>query len=181
MKKPAHILLHVCCAPCATACLERLAAAGHRVTLFFANANIDPVEEHRKRLQEVFRLGKLFNTPLELDEDDHDRWRQRMTGFENEPERGARCRRCFAYSLGRAQAAAEALDIPAFTTTLSVSPHKSSPLLFEVGDAFPRFAPWDFKKQDGFRRSLQLSRHYGLYRQNYCGCEFSRRKTSGPG
>jgi predicted adenine nucleotide alpha hydrolase (AANH) superfamily ATPase len=169
------ILLHVCCAPCATSCLERLTGAGKKVTLFFANSNIAPAAEYYKRLSEVFRLSRLCNVPLEVDDYDHDTWRQWVTGLENEPEKGARCRRCFTFSLSRTQAAAAALGLPAFTTTLTVSPHKPSLLLFDVGRGFPRFVPWDFKKKDGFRRSLQLSRHFGLYRQSFCGCEFSQR------
>lgn len=181
MNETKRILLHVCCAPCATSCLERLAANGNRITLFFANGNIAPATEYHKRLQEVFRLGKLFNVPLEVDDYDHNAWLQWIAGLENEAEQGPRCRRCFAYSFSRAQSAAEALGLPAFTTTLTVSPHKPSPLLFDVGKDFPRFTPWDFKKKDGFRRSLQLSRHYALYRQNFCGCEFSRRDKRGKG
>ncbi|NLC70375.1 MAG: epoxyqueuosine reductase QueH [Desulfuromonadaceae bacterium] len=169
-----RILLHVCCAPCATSCLERLAAAKKRVTLFFANSNIAPAEEYYKRLQEVFRLSKLFSTPLEVDDYDHDAWLRSIAGLENEPEKGARCRRCFGFSFARTQNAAESLGLPAFTTTLTVSPHKSSSVLFEIGKDFPRFTPCDFKKKEGFRRSLQLSRHFALYRQNFCGCEFSR-------
>jgi len=174
MNDPDRILLHACCAPCATSCLERLAANGKTATLFFANANIAPFGEYQKRLQEVFRLSQLYNVALEVDEYDHDAWLHCIAGLEKEPEKGARCRRCFAYSFSRSQKAAEALGIPAFTSTLTVSPHKSSAVLFDVGVNFSRFTRWDFKKKDGFRRSLILSRHYDLYRQNYCGCEFSR-------
>ena len=169
------IVLHVCCAPCASACLERLALEGFRAVLFFSNANIAPRAERDHRLHEVFRLAKLSNSRLEVDDIEHETWLEHVAGLENAPEGGERCQRCFAFNLERTRRLAEDLGLP-FTTSLTVSPHKSSAQIFEAGGVFPGFQPWNFKKRDGFKRSLELSRHYGFYRQNYCGCEFSRRE-----
>lgn len=172
------VLLHTCCGPCATACIERL-AAGREVVLFFSNSNIAPEDEYLKRLEEAKRLAGMLGLELLEDSYDHQAWLEHVRGLEDEPERGRRCPRCFEFSLARTAARAELIGIPAFTTTLSVSRHKSSPVIFSVGSAFERFEPIDFKKKGGWDRSLELGRHYGLYRQSYCGCEFSRRASKG--
>jgi len=95
--------------------------------------------------------------------------------LENEPEKGARCAKCFEYNLRHTAEIADRYGYDAFCTTLTLSPHKVSRIIFEIGGQFPKFKPIDFKKKDGFLRSIQLSKEYGLYRQNYCGCEFSIR------
>lgn len=168
-----RLLLHCCCAVCASGCIERLLNAGEKVTLFFANSNIAPEPEYRKRLEAMERLAEI--TGLELLEDcyDHPAWLEAVSGLEKEPERGARCPVCFRFSLERTARKAAELGIRRFTTTLTVSPLKNSRTIFEVGSAFPGFEPMDFKKKDGYLRSNILSREYGLYRQKYCGCEFS--------
>lgn len=173
MNRP-RLLLHVCCAPCATAPVERV-KQDHDVTLFFSNSNIRPPSEYDKRLLETRKLARLTDLRLVADAYRHDAWQEAVRGCEEEPEGGERCRRCFRFSLARAARYAEAHDFDAFSTTLTVSPHKSSRLLIEIGSGLPLFLPLDFKKQDGFKQSLELSRKYGLYRQDYCGCEFSQR------
>jgi predicted adenine nucleotide alpha hydrolase (AANH) superfamily ATPase len=173
-----NVLLHTCCAPCASHCVLTLQELGHDVTLFFANANIAPRDEFLKRLEAVHLLSDRLKVPVLLDAPDHADWLDRVArGFEGAPEKGLRCERCFRYSLSRTHAAMLARRFDRFTTTLSVSPHKHSPTLFKIGRELDadRFLPVDFKKQDGFKRSLRLAAEFALYRQTYCGCEFSAR------
>lgn len=173
-----NILLHTCCAPCASHCVLALRALGHGVTLFFSNANIAPHEEYLKRLDAVRLLAERWDVPLLSDEPDHSEWlREVARGFETEPEKGARCARCFRYSLAKTQAAMVKGGFDAFTTSLTVSPHKHTPTLFEAGRVLDaeRFLALDFKKNNGFQDSLRLSAELGLYRQSTCGCEFSAR------
>ena len=171
------LLLHICCAPCGGGCVGRpeMIVPGRRVKLFFSNSNLDTEEEFERRLHEVRRLAEHFGLELAVDPYDHAAWRAAVAGFENEPEGGARCRRCFEYSLGRAAERAEKEGC-GFATTLTVSPRKSSKVLFEVGARWPDFEPVDFKKKDGYLRGVRFAAAQGYYRQNYCGCEFSRRR-----
>jgi len=172
------LLLHTCCAPCASHCVLALQDLGYEVTLFYSNANIAPHDEFLKRLESVHTLAKRLNVPVLTDEPDHAEWlEQAAKGFEREPEKGARCERCFRYSLSRTCAAMQKHGFDLFTTSLSVSPHKHTPSIFKVGRELDpkRFLAINFKKDDGFKHSLQLAAEYGLYRQNYCGCEFSVR------
>jgi predicted adenine nucleotide alpha hydrolase (AANH) superfamily ATPase len=144
------------------------------VTLFFSNCNIYPAGEYARRLEEVRKLSRLADCPLVVDEYDHGAWLAAVAGLEDEPERGARCRVCFEFSLGRAAVFAREHGFDALTTSLTISPHKVSATIFEIGQRVAdEFLCIDFKKKDGFRRSLELSRAYGMYRQDYCGCEFS--------
>ena len=176
MHKSKTMLLHTCCAPCATSPVERLISQGFKVILFFSNSNIHPLAEYEKRLASVRKLARDLSLELIEDAYEHAKWLEHIKGLENEPERGLRCRKCFEFNLRRTASMAETLSCPAFTTTLTLSRHKPSRVIFEIGSAFPGFSPIDFKKQDGYTRSVQLSKKYGLYRQVYCGCEFSMRK-----
>ena len=177
------VLLHSCCGPCASACVPRLKALGHEVTMLFANSNIDTREEFEKRLAEARKVAEAEGVALAALPYDHDAWlREVAAGFENEPEKGKRCERCFRYNLALAADYAARNRIPAFTTSLTVSPHKISELVFAAGEAAnndsTRFLAENFKKNDGFKRSLQRSAELGLYRQSYCGCEFSKPKST---
>jgi len=172
-----NVLLHICCAPCATHCVSALNARGHAVTLFFSNANIAPAAEYERRLDAVRTLAGRWALPLVVEETCHADWLADVAaGFEAEPERGLRCARCFRYSLARASRARVEQGLDVFTTSLTVSPHKPSPLLFEIGRSVggERFLAMDFKAGDGFKDSVRLAAEMGLYRQGYCGCEFSR-------
>ena len=170
------VLLHSCCGPCASACVPRLKEGGHEVAMFFSNSNIDTREEFEKRMGEARRLASSEGVELVEDEYDHGRWLSEVAdGFEHEPERGRRCERCYRYNLARTAAYAAANGFDAFTTSLTVSPHKPSARIFAASDD-PRFLREDFKKRDGFKLSLQRSSALGLYRQQYCGCEFSKRQ-----
>ena len=176
-----NVLLHTCCAPCATHCIEVLRALGHKPTLFFSNANIAPESEFYRRAQEVTRLANIANVPLIIDTPDHNEWLMRVAaGLEAEPERGPRCARCFQYALRRSHRQMRASGLDAFTTTLTVSPHKLSHLIAGIGKEISEseYLDLNFKKQDGFKRSLELSQEHDLYRQSYCGCEFSMRHLS---
>jgi hypothetical protein len=173
MDKDKKILLHVCCAPCATACIEKLLAEGREPALYFSNSNIDSEAEFEKRLTYVKKLAAIFQLGLETDAYWHDGWLEHISGLENEPEKGLRCAKCFSWSLGRTAEKAAEMGINSFTTTLTVSPHKVSEMIFESGKPYPGFEPWNFKKDNGFQRSLELSHTFDLYRQKYCGCEFS--------
>jgi hypothetical protein len=142
--------------------------------MLFANSNIDTLEEFDKRLAEAKRLAAAEGVAIEALPYDHDEWlREVAAGFEAEPEKGERCRRCFRYNLAKAARHAEANGFDLFTTSLTVSPHKVSEMVFAASDD-PRFLKENFKKHDGFKRSLARSAELGLYRQSYCGCEFSR-------
>ena len=164
------LLLHICCAPCGSGCLPRL--TDRRVTLFYSNSNIVTREEYEKRLEWVRFLAETHQVPLLVDPYDHEDWLRTIRTLENAasfPERGPRCALCFGYSLRRTARKADELDIP-FSTTLTVSPHKDSALIFRTGHAVSgRFEAIDFKKKDGFLLSLRESRRLGLYRQNFCG------------
>lgn len=182
------ILLHTCCGPCASACIERLRQEGREPAVFFSNANIAPDGEYEKRLDSARRLAA--ETGVEFIEDrgvSHDEWLEKVArGFESEPEGGERCRRCFEFNLSRAAAFAAGHSFREFTTSLTVSPHKRSATVFEAGRAAAEsqpstsFAPFDFKKGNGFLRSIALAKQFGLYRQTWCGCEFSRRADPAP-
>ncbi len=172
MKK---ILLHVCCAPCASSCVERLLTeTSGMVQLYFSNSNLDTAEEFARRLAAVEQLAGHYRLPLAVDPYDHADWLETACRWSDCPEGGERCRHCFRRVLTRSAGAMTQYGCDAFTTTLTVSPHKHAPTIFALGGEFPGFEAWDFKKRDGFRRSLELARELGFYRQSYCGCEFSR-------
>lgn len=174
-----RILLHVCCGPCSTASIERLFELGWKPVLYFSNSNIHPYQEFIKRYGEAVKVAGFNDLEIYMDEYDHDSWLGRVRGHEDDPEHGARCSLCFRYSLERAAAKAAELGIAHFTTTLTVSRFKSSPAIFRQGEDLAGFEAIDFKKKNGFNRSVELSRMLGLYRQNWCGCEFSHRTGGG--
>ena len=176
MKK---LLLHICCAPCGSGCVTHPLITGNEYRigrLFFSNSNLDSLAEYEKRLDSVVRLGKYYGIEVEADPYDHEAWLEAVRGYENEPERGLRCAKCFRYSLSRSARRAEQTG-EVFATTLTVSPHKSSKLIFEIGSEFSNFAALDFKKQDGFLNGRRFAVTQSYYFQNYCGCEFSRREA----
>lgn len=171
-----ELLLHICCAPCGGGCVGRpeMVSPERRVRLFYSNSNLDTPEEFARRLAEVRKLADLFGLELEVDPYDHAAWRSAVAGCEDAPEGGIRCRKCFEFNLRRTAERAARLGC-GFATTLTVSPRKSSRTLFEIGARWADFEPVDFKKKDGYLRGVRLAAAQGYYRQNYCGCEFSRR------
>ena len=184
---PAHILLHSCCAPCSSACLERLAPDAE-ITLFFYNPNILPEAEYQYRLDELKRLVREMPLPAEVPviegAYDPERFLAFAKDMADEPERGARCRKCIRMRLEEAAKAAKEAGADFFATTLTLSPHKDAVFINECGEAVAAeygiaWLPTDFKKKEGYKRSIQLSAEYGLYRQDFCGCPFSRRDKEG--
>ena len=175
------LLLHCCCAPCAPH-IARTLADSYNVHLFFYNPNIFPEEEYRLREREIRTLAEHAGLPLELGAYDDASWREAVIGFEAEPEGGGRCDVCFDHRLDAAARPAKRLNITLFTTTLTVSPHKNAARVNAAGRAAAEriggvsFLEADFKKKDGFKKSCDIAREHGFYRQDYCGCEFSRRK-----
>lgn len=148
---------------------------GYDITLFYSNSNIFPEKEYLKRLDETRRLAEIWNVPLIEDFWDHKAWLTFVRGYEKEPEGGHRCAKCFEFNLQRTSEKAKELGFPHYTTTLSLGPYKNSRMIFEIANRFPGFLEYNFKKKNGFLRSVELSKEYNLYRQNYCGCEFSFR------
>lgn len=172
-----NILLHTCCGPCASACVPRLKEKGGAVTLLFANSNIDTAEEFARRRDAAARLAEAEGAAFAALPYDHAEWlREVAAGHEADPEKGARCARCFRYNLRKAADYAAAHGFDAFTTSLTVSPHKVSAMVFAASDS-PLFLKEDFKKKEGIKLSVRRAAELGLYRQGYCGCEFSRRDT----
>lgn len=173
------VLLHVCCGPCSLGCFDRL--EGKDVILYFSNSNIFPAEEWEKRLVELKKVGKIHDFEVVVDSYEHKEWLDCVKGLETEPERGARCLKCFEFGLSRAAKKAKELGCDYFTTTLSVSRYKVSKDLFDIGlrvaaEEGVNFLEENFKKKGGYEKSVKLSKEMGLYRQDYCGCEFSLRK-----
>lgn len=175
-----RLLLHCCCAPCSTAVVERLRAAFH-VDLFYYNPNIDSEMEHDLRAQEVTRLAADAAPELAAIIMPYNPavFKQATRGLEQEPEGGARCVRCFALRLRESARYAKAHGYDWFTTTLTISPMKNADLLNDLGTAIGEetgvpFLCSDFKKRGGYQRSVELSKTYALYRQDYCGCVFSK-------
>ena len=174
---PKTLLLHICCAPCACGCIDRLREEAVEFAFYFSNSNLNSAEEFARRLAAAEKLAAVENVPLWVDEYDHASWLERTIALADEPERGRRCAVCFDWSLNRTALAAAELGFDEFATSLTVSPHKSSKLIFEIGSAYNNFAPWDFKKRDGFLKGNRRAKALDLYRQNYCGCEFSYRSS----
>jgi len=174
------LLLHICCAPCATAVREIL-DSGYKLEFYFFNPNIYPEKEYRKRLAEVKKLAKTFGIKLHLGKYNYEAWKKIITGHEEDFEGGRRCEFCFQHRLREAADKALAEKFSFFATTLSVSPHKDSWQINSIGERIGRrqgikFLNEDFKQNNGWQRSLILSKKLGFYRQKYCGCEFSAYK-----
>lgn len=216
--QPPRLLLHSCCAPCSSYCMEYLREY-FRITVFYYNPNITEKEEYQKRVREEIRLIEAYNRQaaewgkeeaahlfgigeragleksvgqkktgklqkIEIIEGDYepDCFLEMARGLENCAEGGERCFQCYALRLKKTAELAKKMNFDYFTTTLTISPLKNAAKLNEIGERLAeeygvRWLPSDFKKRGGYQRSIELSREYGLYRQNYCGCEFSRRKA----
>ena len=176
-----RLLLHSCCAPCSSYCLEYLSQY-FEITVLYYDPNIYPEEEFRKRAEEVRRLisEMPFKNPVSLVVDDYDpeEFFGAVKGLENAPEGGERCFVCYRLRLERAACYAAEHGFDYFCSTLSISPLKNAQKLNEIGAELSEIykvpnLPNDFKKKGGYLRSIELSREYELYRQNYCGCIFS--------
>ena len=184
MAEKRKILLHSCCAPCSTSVIERLSDF-YNITVLYYNPNIYPEEEYLKRKSEQMRFIKILNQKYPeikvsfLDCDyESEKFYEVVKGLEREPEGGARCPVCFRLRLEKTAKLAKNLDFDLFGTTLSVSPHKDADLINSIGKNLQNvydiyFLSANFKKNDGYKRSIELSKQLDIYRQNYCGCEFA--------
>ena len=174
------LLLHSCCAPCSSYCLEQVAPS-FKTTVFYYNPNLDSEEEYEKRKTEQIRLLKETNLADFLDCDySPEDFEGIAKGYEQEKEGCARCRRCFRLRLERTAQAAAQGGFDYFGTTLTVSPLKNAELINTIGFGLEKeydvkYLPSDFKKRGGYLRSIELSKEHNLYRQNYCGCKYSKR------
>lgn len=182
MQNKQKLLLHVCCAPCSSHVLETLENE-YEITAFFYNPNITMEEEYIKRVKELKRfVGEApFAKTVVVEEGKYDpeHFFEIAKGLEREPERGARCYKCYELRLRETGLYAKDNGYDLFTTTLSISPHKNAKWLNEIGERVATeygisYLYSDFKKKNGYARSIELSKEYGLYRQNYCGCVFSK-------
>ena len=178
------LLLHTCCAPCSSAVLLRLANYFH-ITVFYYNPNIEPKEEYFKRKEEQKRFLQEYNSkyPISfLDCDyDHASFETMSEGLENEKEGGSRCFKCYRLRLEKTALMAKEKGFQYFGTSLTVSPYKNARKINEIGEELAKqyqvsFLYSDFKKHDGYKKSILMSHEYNLYRQDYCGCSFSKKE-----
>lgn len=181
-----RLLLHSCCAPCSSYVLEYLSKY-FEITLYYYNPNIYPIREYMKRAAEqeklVCEMNFLHPVLFRMGPYEPDEFFGIAKGLEKEPEGGERCFRCYELRLREAAKVALAGKYDYFTTTLTISPLKNADKLNEIGEKLAKeyrvkYLPSDFKKRDGYKRSVELSEEYGLYRQNYCGCVYSQENQS---
>ena len=172
------LLLHSCCGPCSISVIERLRDY-FDITVIYYNPNIEPKEEYEKRKSEQLRLlNELGIKFMDIDYLNNE-YHEKVKGYENEPENGLRCPLCFELRLDKTASKAKENNFDYFGTTLTVSPHKNSKIINEIGLKLEekygvKFLLSDFKKEDGYKRSIELSKKYDLYRQDYCGCLYSK-------
>ena len=177
------LLLHSCCAPCSSYVLECLSEC-FDITIYYYNPNISPKEEFDKRIEEQKRLINSLPVKNKISfisgEYENDKYENMIKGLEEQPEGGSRCHLCYKLRLEETAKLAKKQGFDYFTTTLSISPYKNSKVLNEIGEELGKtyhinYLYADFKKKDGYKRSIELSKIYGLYRQDYCGCIYSKK------
>ncbi len=177
------LLLHACCAPCSSYCLEYLSKT-FDVTVLFYNPNIESEMEFNKRVDELIRFidecRSIEGVNLEILDYDNSEFYNAVEGLEDAQEGGVRCFKCYELRLRKTAEYAKEHKFEYVTTTLTISPHKNSDKINEIGVKVAeehglKYLLSDFKKNDGFKRSIELSKEYDLYRQSFCGCEFSKR------
>lgn len=174
------LLLHSCCGPCSTHVINVLKNE-YELTILYYNPNIDTSEEFNHRLAEQKRYCEAVGVKVIEVPYDPSEYESCVSGFESEREGGARCSKCFELRLRRTAELAKEWGFDCFATTLTVSPHKNSMVINEIGNKVSKevgveFIDGNFKKQDGYKKSIELSKQYNLYRQDYCGCKYSKRK-----
>ena len=180
--KVPKILLHSCCAPCSTEVISRLTPY-FDITIIYYNPNIEPKSEYENRKKEQIRFIEEYPSVNKIDfldcDYDNDAFLEMAKGLETEPEGGTRCHRCYELRLNKTAFKAKELGYEYFGTTLTVSPYKNSVVINQIGENLAekhqiKYLYSDFKKEDGYKKSIEYSRKYKLYRQNFCGCHFSR-------
>jgi predicted adenine nucleotide alpha hydrolase (AANH) superfamily ATPase len=174
------VLLHICCAPCATVPIKRL-MLDCSVSGFFYNPNIYPQSEYIFRKKEFEEYLNELGIPSYSGIYDNDAWEEAVKSFQNEPEGGARCVICYRFRLRETARMAKRLGINFFSTTLTLSPHKNADAINKIGieiesESGVQFLAKNFKKGDGFKESCEMSKEMNMYRQNYCGCRYSLRQ-----
>lgn len=179
------LLLHSCCAPCSSYVLEYLSNY-FKITIYYYNPNISPIKEFNKRVEEQKRLINELpvKNQIKFIEGiyDNELYEEIIKGLENEKEGGSRCHLCYRMRLEKTAKLAKEKGFDYFTTTLSISPYKNSKVLNEIGEELGKeyeinYLYADFKKKDGYKKSIELSKKYNLYRQDYCGCKYSKRQV----
>lgn len=177
MSSSQHVLLHMCCGVCAGQCIAHLQASLYAVTGFFYNPNIVPEEEYQRRLASARAVCDISGVTLIEQGYDNSEWEQHCGHRALDAERGERCRLCYAVRLKKTAQKARETNMPFFTSTLTISPHKNTAVILAEGlrctDSV--FLPIDFKKKDGFKKTMLLAQQHQVYRQNYCGCRFTIR------
>ena len=177
------LFLHACCAPCSSHCLKVLKDY-FDITIFFSNDNIYPFEEYEKRLEEIIKFAKAYNNINVIENGyNHDDFLKSINGKENLGERSIRCYECYKLRMEKTIILAKELGFDYYTTTLSLSPYKNSNWINEIGYELEnkyglKYLYSNFKKEEGYRDSIALSEEFGLYRQDYCGCEYSKRERN---
>ena len=180
------LLIHSCCAPCSSYVMEYLSHY-FEITIYYFNPNIYPEQEYIRRVEEQQRLIEEMNLSSKVHfiqgDFNPNTFYEAVNGMEQEPEGGDRCFICYELRLREAAVLASKLGFDYFTTTLSISPHKNAQKLNEIGNSLSKeygveYLPSDFKKKNGYKRSIELSKEYNLYRQDYCGCVYSFRNRS---
>lgn len=172
------VLIHACCATCAGHCIQNLIELEYEPIVYFYNPNIFPPDEFMKRYNELKKYCDKKNYKLVIESQDATVWYDYIEGLEDEPEKGLRCDRCFELRLFQTAAKAAKLNIQNITTTLTISPHKNSKKILGIGTEIAKkfelnFLDMDFKKNNGFLKTMQIAKDENFYRQSYCGCEFS--------
>ena len=171
------VLLHSCCAPCSSHVVTLLKEY-FDVTVLYYNPNIYPLEEYLKRKNEQIKLLEILNIPIMDIDYDHNEFKENVKGLEDEKEGGARCNKCFALRLEKTAILAQLNQFEYFCTTLTVSPYKNSQIINKIGAILEqkynvKYLYSEYKKKEGYKKSIELSKKYDLYRQHYCGCEYS--------
>jgi UDP-GlcNAc:undecaprenyl-phosphate GlcNAc-1-phosphate transferase len=179
-KKKKKLLLHICCAPCGSYLISEKLIQNFEIVLYFYNPNIDSLEEYRRRLEGVEKIAKDHSLKLEVEPYNHDLWREKVRGLENEPEKGKRCFRCYQDRLEKTAVLAEKLGIHIFYTTLVSSIYKDLDMIKGLGEKIARgkklvFLNLFFDREDLYKKSVEQAKREGFYRQKYCGCEFSKK------
>lgn len=179
-KKKEKLLLHICCAPCGAYLISEKLLKNFNITLYFYNSNIDTLEEYQKRLIEVERMAQKYKLKLEIESYNHSSWLEKVRGLENEPEKGRRCQICYFDRLEKTAKLCQKNNIKNFYTTLVTSPYKDYDKIMMMGNKLAQdyslnFLNLDFDRSDLYKKSTELAKKEGFYRQKYCGCEFARK------
>lgn len=175
-QKENKVLLHACCAICSGYPISLLKELGYQPVVYFCNPNLDSIDEYNRRLEAQKIVCEYYNVELIVEEYNPKEYLDYIKGLENEPEKGSRCDRCIELRLKKSFQKALELGIESFTTSLVISPHKNYEKISSLGKAISeKYLAINFRKNDGFLKTNNLSKELGLYRQNYCGCKFAKK------